>query len=173
MPAQLGFEVGGEHDRGVAMPGRALPERTTGLAPQRVREREDALPHNERRPASARLYRDLERPAAVREHDVDGLRRELATDRAPQPDEGSSPEIRPADERRHVLFDRPVERGAERDDAIDVAERIELAGEFEGDDFGAAPLGPGDEMQDAQRAMLPRRAPAPRRVHGDGYRAQP
>jgi hypothetical protein len=58
--------------------------------------------------------------------------------------------VRAHAERRQGGIDRSVEGRRQRDNAIVVPERIELPSELERDDLGAAALGAGDEMQDAQ-----------------------
>ena len=85
------------------------------------------------------------------EEDVDRPLLELPAKRAPELQRRQEPELRSVDQRRELGYDGAVERGAERDDVVYVAERIELTGELEGDDLGAASLGTGDEMHDAQR----------------------
>ena len=75
-------EVGCERDRGVdAAHDRAPPESTNG-SPHVRREPENALPHDDRSAPAAREHRGLDRPAPVRDQDVDGLEREVTAQRS-------------------------------------------------------------------------------------------
>ena len=114
-PVQLGREVVGQHDGRVDAADHGSPPRPAHRTPDLRREAEDALPHERGAPVPARSDRGFDRPAPVREHDVDGRAREVATECARAEHERPQAAVRPVRQCGEVGIGAAVESELERD----------------------------------------------------------
>ena len=165
--AELVSHLGSEGDGGVDAPAHEAPPRAAARPVDPVVEAEDALPHDERRPAGTRATceRDrahLHRPAAVREHDVAGLVRAATAGAATPPSTGLAvPFAARSVSGGRAGSDVAVEAGRARAHDVLVSESVERRRELERHELCTAALAPADEVQDAHRQHRATTVPRP------------